>query len=141
MKFTGKKFVIRLVKFAIVGGSGIVVNTLMLWLCHDIIGLPVYLASPIAIFTAIFNNFHWNNYWTWNSRKDSYQHSYLHRLWRYYISAAFGASINYVILLLLVKFLSIHYLIANLVGIFLGMLSNFLLSEFWVFRKIQLDNE
>ena len=130
-----KNFIIRFVKFGIVGTSGIAVNTGVLWLLKGLLGVPLSIAPVFAIGTAVFSNFILNNYWTWNESKQTRQHSFFHRLWRYYLAASLGALINYVTLLSLTNYFDIYYLIANLAGIFLGMVSNFMLGEFWVFKS------
>jgi dolichol-phosphate mannosyltransferase len=130
-----KKLFIKFVKFGIVGGSGIIVNSGVLWFGHEQLGLPVAVASVFAVGLAIFNNFNWNNIWTWSENKENRKHNYFQRLWRYYLSAALGAAINYTILLVLFEVFDIYYLIANLIGIMGGMVSNFVLGELWVFKS------
>ena len=135
-----KKFLKRIIKFGIVGSSGIIVNSAVLWIAHDLLGLILYFASPVAIVAAIFNNFNLNDYWTWSEHRSERRHNYVHRLWRYYLSASLGAGLNYIVLITLSKIWGVYYLFANLVGIFTGMTTNFLLSEFWVFRRKELDD-
>lgn len=124
-----------MVKFGIVGSSGIIVNSAVLWLFHDIFGLLLYFASPVAIAAAIFNNFNLNDFWTFAEHRSERRHNYFHRLWRYYFSASLGAGINYAVLLALTKVGEMYFLYANLLGIMAGMTTNFILSEFWVFRR------
>lgn len=126
----------RFIKFGIVGVSGLGVNMLGLWLAYDVLGLTLYLASPLSIVVAIFSNFVLNDMWTWRENRDSRHYAYRHRVARYYLSASLGALINYVILLLLTKTFGMNYLLSNLIGIFAGMFSNFILSEWWVFKSI-----
>lgn len=130
-----KNLVIRFIKFGIVGTSGIAVNTGVLWVLKGLLNVPLAIAPIFAIGTAVFSNFLLNNYWTWNENKKIRKHTFFNRLWRYYLSASLGALINYSVLLLLTTAFGIHYLISNLIGIFFGMLSNFLLGEFWVFKS------
>jgi dolichol-phosphate mannosyltransferase len=130
-----KKFIIRFVKFGIVGGSGVFVNMFLLWFCKDQLDIPLAIASLIAIGVSIFTNFVLNNYWTWKDDSTKNKYSFIHRMWRYYITASLSAAINYVTLLLLSEYIGIYYLIANLIGIGLGMVFNFVLGEFWVFKK------
>lgn len=132
-----KDLILRFIKFGIVGTSGIAINTGVLWVLKGVLGVPLAIAPIFAIGTAVFSNFMLNNYWTWNGNKNIRKHTFLHRLWRYYLSASLGALINYITLLSLSNFLEIHYLIANLAGILLGMVSNFLLGEFWVFKSVE----
>lgn len=128
-----KDFILRFVRFGIVGGSGIIVNSAVLWLLHEQMGFSVPLASPLAIGLAVFNNFILNNYWTWRQRRKTYKHSFWYRLMRYYISTSGGALINYIVLILLMDYFGIYYFWANIDGIIVGSLLNFILAEFWVF--------
>ncbi len=130
-----KKFLVRFLKFGLIGASGIVVNSVVLWLAHKELSLPLTIASPMAIVVAIFNNFSWNDRFTWSENRNNRKYTYLQRLWKYYVSASLGGLINYLVLLGVTAFLGIDYLIGNLMGILAGMVSNFLLSELWVFRS------
>jgi dolichol-phosphate mannosyltransferase len=118
-----------------VGLSGIIVNTGFLWLLHKHYGITIIIASPLAISAAIFNNFTWNNFFTWADRQHKFQNSYFHRLWKYYFSTSLGAVINYGTLILLVYLFDINSMLGNLIGIFMGMISNFILSDKWVFKE------
>ncbi len=135
MALIEKKRALRFIKFGVIGASGIVVNTAALWLFHRQLGLALFMASPLAIALAIFNNFSWNDRFTWSENRHQRKYSYGHRLWKYYVSASLGGLINYVILLMLTELFGMNYLISNLLGIWAGMVSNFLLSEFWVFQS------
>ncbi len=135
MALLDKEYIKRFVKFGIVGTSGIVVNSGILWFGHDIMEMPVAIASVFAVALAIFNNFTFNDLWTWRSKNSKRRHTYLHRLWRYYLSASFSAALNYIILIVLTEFFDVYYLLANLAGIICGMIFNFLLGEYWVFKS------
>ena len=130
-----KKFIIRFVKFGVVGGSGLFVNMFLLWFCKDQLGLPLTISSLIAIGVSILTNFLLNNFWTWKHNSDDHKYSFFHKLWRYYLSASVAAIVNYVTLIALTEFVGIYYLISNLIGIGLGTIINFGLGEFWVFKK------
>ncbi len=130
-----KKFIIRFIKFGIVGGSGVFVNMFLLWTGKEVLHLPLAVASLIAIVISIFTNFVLNNFWTWKDDSTTNKYSFFHRMWRYYITASLSAAINYITLIVLSEYVGIYYLIANLIGIGLGMIFNFALGEFWVFKK------
>lgn len=134
MELKNKDLYFRFVKFGIVGGSGVVVNSAILWFCHDIIGLIIPIASVFSVGISILTNFLLNDFWTWNSASAK-RHSFKTRLLRYYISASLGAAINYFVLIFLTEIFGMYYLIANLIGILFGTVSNFLLSEMWVFKR------
>ncbi|GAB4187218.1 MAG: hypothetical protein Kow00108_24210 [Calditrichia bacterium] len=131
---TKERFV-RFLKFGIVGASGILVNNAVLYILVNKLAVPAFLSSPFAIIIAIFNNFSWNNVWTWNQNKDDRHYTYFQRVMRYYIAAALGGTINYLVLMILKYGYDVHLILANLIGIAIGMISNFLFGEFWVFRS------
>ncbi len=135
MDLIDKKRLVRFIKFGLIGSTGIVVNTSALWVFHALFNIPVFFASPLAIALAIFNNFTWNDRFTWKENRGKRKFTYGHRLWKYYVSASLGAFINYVTLIVLSTFLGLNYLISNLIGILFGMISNFILSELWVFQS------
>jgi len=120
----------RPIKFAAVGASGIVVNEGLLHLLIHFI--PLQVAGALAIETSVLSNFILNNYWTFKDRKEG---GILSKCLRYHGAVAIGALVNYVVLLSLVAFLGMHYLIANLIGIFLGFLANYSVSELFVWRS------
>jgi dolichol-phosphate mannosyltransferase len=128
-------YLIRFLKFGMVGGLGIFVNSALLYAGYDLLGFSLNIASPVAIVIAIFFNFNLNNFWTWKERRMTVTSTFVRRMGRYYLSAALGAVINYGVLILCVRYLAVYYLIANLLGILLGTVSNFLCSEFWVFSE------
>ncbi len=133
-RLTANSLHIRFIKFGLIGLSGIVVNSAVLWLLHTFAQIDIFLASPLAIAVAIFNNFSWNDRFTWKVNREQRHNSYIQRLWKYYFSAALGAFLNYLVLLILTLQFDLFYLLSNLAGILAGMVSNFLLSEFWVFK-------
>jgi dolichol-phosphate mannosyltransferase len=133
--FKNREKLITLIKFGMVGISGIIVNTGILWILHKHYGITIFIASPIAIAVAVFNNFTWNNLFTWVERRKNFQNRYLHRLLKYYISTSLGAAINYGILVLFFYLFGFNSILSNLIGIFVGMISNFILSDKWVFRE------
>lgn len=127
----------RFFKFAVVGLSGIVVNEGLLAFLTEIHQFKVALAGGIAIETSILTNFLLNNFWTW---KDSHRKSFFIRLIQYHSVSLIAGLINYVILIGLTHY-GWHHLIANLVGIAVGTMINFLLNHHWTFaRKVAAED-
>lgn len=116
----------RFLKFAVVGASGTIVNSLVLYLGYQVGGLPLLLASVLAVETAILNNFIWNNRWTFSQRDFA-----LHRLVRFNIVSLGGLLVNVLTLYALVTGFGIHYLVANLAAIAAAMTLNFVGNVMW----------
>ena len=120
----------KVFKFGIVGISGIFVNQGLLIALKEYVSLSIPVASIIAIQLAILNNFLWNDIWTF---KESNQTQKLAHWWQRLISfevvSAGGAVINFGVLNLMVVFLTTDYQIANIIGILLGFIWNFMANR------------
>lgn len=122
----------RFGKFGIVGASGVIINTVVLWLLTH--GLNVYylIASPIAIEVALCSNYLLNNNWTFLDRRAGFV------TWaglaRYHAVSLGGMLINVGILHVLVTWTGMPVVAANLVGIGVATIWNFVLSVGWTFR-------
>ncbi|MCB0281764.1 MAG: GtrA family protein [Calditrichae bacterium] len=135
-----KKVLVRFFKFGLVGISGMVVNNAVLWLLHDFFEAALFIASPVAIAVAILNNYTLNGIFTWNKNIHIRKFSYKQGLWRYYFTASISGGLNYITLLLLTHLTGMYYIYANIIGIFIGMIINFTVSEKWVFSQKSKDN-
>jgi dolichol-phosphate mannosyltransferase len=126
----------RLIKFGIVGASGVVVNVGGLYLFTEFARIPYFIASVIAIELSILSNFTVNLLWTWRDR--SQEGTVWTKIVRYHIGAGATAFLgNYLILIALTEFFGMHYMISNLIGIAVGTISNYLINDLWTFKKKQ----
>ncbi|NPA71161.1 MAG: GtrA family protein [Crenarchaeota archaeon] len=125
----------RPLKFALVGSSGVVVNEGMLYLLHGILGLPVFIAGFLAIESSIVNNFTLHETWTFKQKLLSRNlRAKIQRFFKYHLAVGAGVLVNYLTLLLLNKLFGMCY-DANLIGIILGFLVNYIISDRFVWRR------
>lgn len=124
----------RILKFMAVGTSGVFVNEGMLWLLHYKFSLPTFISGLLAIETSILSNFTLNSLITF--RKEKAKGTVLTRLWKYHVATALGALINYLTLLALFYVFGVEPLISNIIGILLGFLANYALSEHYVWERV-----
>ncbi len=118
----------RLVKFSIVGTSGIAVNQFFLWLFAGILGKGIknlMTANILATELAIINNFTWNDLWTFRDLKRRPLHR---RLLSFHLAALTGAAVQWAIFGTLV-YLGMNYLVANLIGIGFSFIVRFLVNR------------
>lgn len=120
-------------KFITVGFMGIFVNMFFLWLFKSVISFPLWLAGIIAIELSIICNFIFNDLWTFKNRKTA--SNIYSRLKRYHISVFVGIIINYVLLISLTRYLGLHYMLSNLIGIAFSTLSNYFFSSRWAWKE------
>jgi dolichol-phosphate mannosyltransferase len=128
----------RILKFSVVGVSGVLVNMGMLYILTEYFDILYFISSFLAIELSIISNFILNDIWTWGDRQKK---KFLHRIIQYHISVGLTAIFaNWLILLLLTEVFGVYYLISNLVGISVGMFSNYILNDVWTFRKKSTEN-
>lgn len=119
----------RLGWFALVGGSGVFVNSAVLLMLVEFVGLPKLLAAALATESAILSNFLLNNCLTFRSAPS--RHTIWLRALRYNLFALGGMVISLLVLALLMHGLDLHYFYANLFGIAAGMFWNYLANSRW----------
>lgn len=130
----------RFLKFGLVGGSGVLVNLAVLYLCqeHLLAGIASFslrlkTSLLIAIFLATVNNFCWNRLWTWGDRPRCREDALLRQFGQYLLGTGLASAIQFFLTWALAAY--IHYLAANLSAIMLAALSNYLLGDVWVFAR------
>ncbi len=134
-------FLWRFIKFGIVGVSGIFVNQMLLFLLSEYIKLDYRLSSIVAIECAIINNFIFNSIWTWKDRYVATFRTYLSRLFKFNISSGLTSFIfNWTVLVVLTEFIQMNYLYANLIGIALASIVNFIINNFWTFSAMKIED-
>lgn len=152
----------RLVKFAMVGASGVVVTLVMNYILHGILEIPLPLSTPLAVETAIITNFIGNNLWTFRGRdprERTWQRGETHPLlgpvihWilqptvRRFVKFNAVSLVGLVITTVITTYVaatyqaelraiagSNYFLIANFAGICVAMSWNFLVNAFWTWR-------
>ena len=102
------------IKFCIVGGSGVLVNTCILYVLKEMLGYSVMGASALAITSAISWNYVWND--TWTFKESETQNKGHTKAMMFAAICIIGAGINMGVLWLLTG-MGVYYLLANLAGI------------------------
>lgn len=105
----------KLVKYSIVGISGIVVNTFVLFFFTDILKIFYLLSSAIAYETSILTNFIINDRWTFKSVNN--RSNFSTRALYFNYAMITGAIIGMLLLYIFTSLLSINYLISNIISI------------------------
>ena len=127
---------VRWMKFNSVGALGIALQLAVLFVLKSGFHLSYLPATALAVETAVVHNFLWHERYTWADRVQPSWRKSLPRLLRFNLTTG-GVSIagNLALMKLLVGLGDLNYLAANGIAIALCSLSNFLLSEVWVFAK------
>jgi dolichol-phosphate mannosyltransferase len=132
----------RFIKFALVGFSGVFVNegTRLVLTRYAGMAYPYdAIAAPIGIEVSIISNFILNNYFTFNDRRPHKTGAFLRSFLKFNLVCLLGALLQYGIYLMLTR--SFGWIewpwdtLANLIGIVLAMLWNFLANNWWTWRR------
>lgn len=122
----------RWLRFNAVGIAGALVQLAVLWLLRSGLGLPVWLATVLAVEVALLHNFFWHERWTWRTVGEPGRGA---RLWRFHAAnGAVSIASNLVWMRVLAGTAGLPYLPANAIAITLTALLNFALGERFVFR-------
>ncbi|WP_096608212.1 glycosyltransferase [Calothrix sp. NIES-2100] len=125
----------RFLRFGLVGLSGVFVDMAVLYLLSDptTLALPLTRSKIIAGEIAIFNNFLWNDAWTFAdvTMKQQEWHHRWKRFWKFNLICLAGLILNVLILNLVFNFIIPNRYIANLIAIAVATIWNF-----WVNLKL-----
>lgn len=150
----------RFIKFGVVGGSGVVVNLGVFWICFTLLGgsgalsesTNHTLANGAGVVVSIFTNFLLNDSWTWGDRIKGNRRDWIKRLARYYLSCSIAAgvqiltaSLTYSMILSKFELAPLGFelgpTLAVLVGIACGIAINFPISHLWAFKDADAQDD
>jgi len=118
----------RVAKFGIVGFAGILINIGVLYLLSRRLGLPLVLSSGVAVELAVISNFLLNSSWTFAC------HPSLPRFAKFNVASLAGLGVNVTAVWVLTR-LGLYLLAADLIGVAVGFVVNYLFSVLWVWGR------
>ena len=122
----------RYAQFCMVGGSGVVVDMAIIWLLADpnLLHWDLTLSKVIAAETAIFNNFIWNDVWTFRglARSGNIPVERLSRFGKFNLICVAGIGLSVLLLNVQVYWLNMNVYLANFSSIVLVSVWNFLMN-------------
>lgn len=121
-------------RFCLVGLSGVLVNSLVMWGSYDGLGIPYLLSSVMAFLVATVNNFTLNKRFTFHDEVTGAR-AVLGQYFKFLGVTLLGLGINLAVLWGLVELYAWDPVWANLAGVLLATLSNFLGNKLYAFRK------
>ena len=127
--------IVRWCKFNLVGGMGIGVQFVSLFLLKSALHFDYLFATAIAVEAAVVHNFFWHEQFTWADRVDSSWRSSFQRFARFNLTTGLVSILgNLALMRVMVGFGNLNYLAANGVAVALCSVGNFLVSDSWVFE-------
>lgn len=127
-----KAFILRFLRFCVVGVTGTVIDFGLTWLCKEKFHIPKFLANAIGFVVAATNNYILNRIWTWGSTSEQVGIEYA----KFFIVSLIGLGINTLILYLMNEKMKINFYISKVFATAVVMLWNFFANNFFTFAAI-----
>jgi putative flippase GtrA len=123
-------FISRLIRFVIVGLSGVFVDLGVFYILHTLLGWVLTSSAILSTEVAIINNFFWNDVWTFGdiSVQQELGNQRLQRFFKFNLICFFGLIFNTLIVNLLFYKFDINEYKAKVIAIICVTLWNFLLN-------------
>lgn len=125
---------IEFVRFCIVGGTGFVINFIILTILHRLLNFPVFIAQLIGAEVALFSNFMMHHHWTYKSHKVE---KTITKLVIQFHATTWPAVLGSALMVTAgEKLLHLNNLLALAVSSIIALLWNFVWSKYVVWRNI-----
>jgi putative flippase GtrA len=121
---------LRIVKFGIVGFTGVVVDFITTYLLKEFLKVQKYIASSIGFVISAIVNFTLNRLWTF----ENHDPAFLAQFFRFFGVALIGLSISLGITYLLNERLKLNFYVSKALSIGGAMIWNFLINSLFTFR-------
>ena len=121
------------IKYSIVGFSGLFVNLGSYIFLTRYLGMAEVVAPIISIETSLISNFLLNNFWTF--RKRNLERALISRLMQFHLVMGFTGIFNYLTFFLMFKIVMVNDILANLLGIGVAAILNYLINSNWTWKK------
>lgn len=125
----------RWVRFNLVGILGVCIQLATLWVLTGRLAVHYLPATWLAVESAILHNFIWHHAWTWGQFR-FFELGTFTRLARFHASnGMISIAGNLLLMKALVDYGHLPVLLSNFAAIGTCAVANFLLSEYFVFRR------
>jgi putative flippase GtrA len=127
MEFLTTDFILKFLKFACVGLSGVLVDFGLTWFFKEIVKIHKYVANAIGFTVAATSNYFLNRIWTFGSHNPEIAVEYV----KFLVISLIGLGINTFILWLLVSKFKQRFYLSKLFAIAVVTVWNFFMN--WIF--------
>nr|PMK05594.1 polysaccharide biosynthesis protein GtrA [Vibrio splendidus] len=128
----------KVIRFAVVGVGGFVVDCLVFALLHFVVGLPLMTSRIGSFIVAATTTWFGNRVLTFDFKGQDSWSDKLIQWQKFMFSASISAVPNLLCFQLMTELLPVFtgvVFIAMAVGILVGMVTNYLFSQYWVFTR------
>jgi putative flippase GtrA len=119
----------KLLKFGIVGCSGMIIDFGTTYLCKEILKINKFISNGIGFILAATSNYFLNRNWTFNRQSEDIGTQYV----QFMIVSAIGLGINSIVLYLLNEKLKWNFYFSKLIAIGITTIWNFFANLLFTF--------
>ncbi|TSA27931.1 MAG: GtrA family protein [Bacteroidetes bacterium] len=122
-------FLLKFVKFGIVGFSGVLVDFSITFVCKEYLKIQKYVANAIGFTIAASTNYFLNRIWTFESTNPNVVLEFT----RFFVIALIGLGINSAIVWAMSGKLKVNFYLSKLVATIVVTMWNFLINAYYTF--------
>ena len=130
--FFEKAFMLKFLKFCVVGVSGTAIDFGLTWLCKEIFKIPKFLANARGFGVSATNNYILNRIWTWGSTSDQVGVEYV----KFFTVSLIGLGLNTLILYIFNEKIKLNFYVSKVIATGVVMLWNFFANNFFTFAGV-----
>lgn len=134
LQLLADSFVLKFLRFAAVGFSGLLVDFGITWLLKEKVGVQKYLSNAIGFMAAASSNYMLNRWWTFQSTNPNVAIEYT----GFILISALGLAINTLILWLLVSRIRMNFYVSKAFATVVVMAWNFAANLVFTFNGMTL---
>ena len=128
-EFFSASFLLKFIKFGIVGFSGVIVDFSITFVCKEYLKIQKYVANGIGFTIAATTNYFLNRIWTFESTNPNV----LMEFTRFFVIALIGLGINSAIVWAMSGRLKVNFYVSKLVATVVVTAWNFLINAYYTF--------
>lgn len=121
---------LRMLRFCLVGASGMLVDFAVTWLCKERLRWNKYVSNSLGFVLAATNNYIWNRLWTFQSQSTEIAREYS----MFVLISLIGLALNNLIIYLLHERLRWNFYLSKLIAIGCVTVWNFSMNYVFTFR-------
>jgi putative flippase GtrA len=127
--FFTEAFLLKFIKFSLVGFSGVFVDFGTTFICKEILKIQKYVANTCGFALAATTNYFMNRIWTFHSTNPNIVLEFS----RFFFIALIGLFINLLIIWTMSGKFKVNFYVSKLVATLLVTLWNFLINAYYTF--------
>lgn len=127
--FFSEVFLLKFVKFSLVGFSGVFVDFGITFFFKEIVKIQKYVANAVGFSMAATTNYFLNRIWTFQSQNPNIMLEFT----RFFIIALIGLMINLLIIWALSGKFKVNFYLSKLVATIVVTLWNFMINAYYTF--------